>query len=91
MKRKLFDLGTATPREIASATRALGSLERFSEFCAAHDAAKVAASVQPSEEAQAIAHIATIDAWLDRFILDFPQRSRRKPAGSAAVDTSTQQ
>ena len=82
------DLGTSTAREVASASRALGPLERFAEFCATHDAAKVAAGIKTSEKARAIAHIAAIDAWLDRFILYFPQPSWHRPDAADRVEQS---
>jgi hypothetical protein len=82
--------GTSSPRESPSGTRGLGPLERFSEFCAAHDAAKVAASLRSSEKAHAIAHIAAIDAWLDRFILYFPQPSWPRPDAADPVEQPSQ-
>lgn len=67
-KKPLLNLGDSTPADFKLATAALATLRRFAEFADSTDPQRVAAGVQPSEAAKVRQHVATIDAWLDRFI-----------------------
>lgn len=72
MGRKPRDPAPAwTPPEgFAEATQLLGTVKRFAEFCRANDPARIAGGVMPYEAAEAREMVATIDAWLDRFIVN---------------------
>lgn len=68
-KQKLVDLDGRSPQDFKSATAALAQLQRFAEFTSRNDPQKVAAGVMPHEIKRARAHVATVDAWLDRFVI----------------------
>ena len=50
------------------ATRAIGTLRDFAEFCGEHDPALVAQGVSRHEVKSVRRYVAAIDAWLDAFI-----------------------
>lgn len=58
------------PHQFSAATHTMGAMRRFAEKCAEHDAAFIAAGVLPSETAEARRLVASIDAWLDRFVVN---------------------
>ena len=58
------------PHQFSAATHTMGAMRRFAEKCAEHDAAYIAAGVLPSELAEARRLVASIDAWLDRFVVN---------------------
>lgn len=58
------------PHQFSAATHTMGAMRRFAEKCAEHDAAYIAAGVLPSEIAEARRLVASIDAWLDRFVVN---------------------
>lgn len=58
------------PHQFSAATHTMGAMRRFAEKCAEHDAAFIAAGVLPSEIAEARRLVASIDAWLDRFVVN---------------------
>lgn len=58
------------PHQFSAATHTMGAMRRFAEKCAEHDAAFIAAGVLPSEVAEARRLVASIDAWLDRFVVN---------------------
>ena len=58
------------PHQFSAATHTMGAMRRFAEKCAEHDAAFIAAGVLPSEIAEARNLVASIDAWLDRFVVN---------------------
>ena len=63
------DIGTKrTAKDFQSATEALGTLRRFSEFCKKNDAEAVAAGVLSHEIKKAVGYVSAIDAWMDKFI-----------------------
>lgn len=70
---ELATRGTKTrpvPEGFAQATHLLGTVKRFSEFCAKHSPEHVAQGVMPSEVSVLREHVATIDGWLDRFVVN---------------------
>ena len=58
-----------TPPGFREATAALGNVERFAKFCAEHDPVFVAGGVLQAEAQETREQVATIDAWLDRFVV----------------------
>lgn len=58
----------------AKATRAIGDLRRFAEFCNENDPAFVAQGVLPHEEKTIRKCVATIDGWLDVFVTNIGER-----------------
>ncbi len=58
------------PAGFGAATELLGTVEQFAQFCRANDATTVAGAVMPHETADLRKHVATIDAWLDRFVVN---------------------
>lgn len=58
------------PHQFSAATHTMGAMRRFAEKCAEHDAAFIAAGVLPSEIVEARNLVASIDAWLDRFVVN---------------------
>lgn len=77
---KLAEAGKATrpapppapppPEGFREATRLLGSVQRFAEFCAANDPLLVAGGVLPAEVPELRRQVSTIDGWLDRFVVN---------------------
>lgn len=63
-----------TPPGFREATAALGNVERFARFCAEHDPVFVAGGVLQSEAQETRDQVATIDAWLDRFVISIRGR-----------------
>jgi hypothetical protein len=57
------------------ATHLIGSVKRFAEFCGENNPQDVAGGVLPAEVATLQAHVATIDAWLDLFIVTLQKAS----------------
>ena len=58
------------PAGFQQATALLGTVRRFAEFCAANDPELIAGGVLPHEAADTREQVATIDAWLDRFVIN---------------------
>lgn len=58
------------PEGFAAATNLIGTVERFAQFCASQDPEIIAAAVMPHESKEVREHVATIDAWLDRFVVN---------------------
>lgn len=58
------------PEGFAQATKLLGSVKRFAEFCSEHDPEFIAGGVLDYECADLRQRVATIDAWLDRFVVN---------------------
>jgi hypothetical protein len=50
------------------ATKVLGTLRRFAEFCAENDPATVASAVMPHEVKATTARAAVVAEWLARFV-----------------------
>lgn len=69
---KLAEMGKRarpTPEGFTQATHLLGAVKRFAEFCASNSPTLVAGGVMESEVPEVRQHVATIDAWLDRFVV----------------------
>ena len=64
-----FGTGTAPPG-FKQATAVLGTLKRFSEFCAENEPELVAGGLYDYEIAEAKQMVSVIDAWLDRFVVN---------------------
>jgi len=58
------------PEGFKEATNLIGTVERFAQFCAAQAPEIIAAAVMPHEVKEVREHVATIDAWLDRFVVN---------------------
>lgn len=58
------------PEQFSAATHTMGAMRRFAEKCAEHDAAYIAVGVLPAELPEARRLVASIDAWLDRFVVN---------------------
>jgi len=58
------------PEGFREATQLLGTVRRFSEFCSSNNPELVAGGVLPSEVHKIRNHVSTIDAWLDRFVVN---------------------
>ena len=71
--RPLVDLGGIDPDDYKSATQAQDALNRFAQFCKTHDPVRVAGAYQTHERKSLRAAVATVDAWLDRFIVSLPE------------------
>ncbi|GAC1573012.1 MAG: hypothetical protein NVS3B5_02280 [Sphingomicrobium sp.] len=52
------------------ATHLIGAVKRFAEFCLSNDPEGVASGVLPHEAGDLRGHVATIDSWLDRFVVN---------------------
>jgi len=59
-----------SPGGFKKATEVLGTVEEFSAFCRANDPELVASGVYDYEVQKLRGHVATIDAWLDRFVVN---------------------
>lgn len=73
---KLADMGRKPrpappppPQGFREATAALGTVSRFAAFCRQNDPQMVAGGVMPVEVKETRDQVATIDAWLDRFVI----------------------
>lgn len=69
MGRKVRQMPPA-PEGFTQATHLIGAVKRFAEFCAANNPEHVAGGVMPSEAGDLRQRVATIDAWLDRFVVN---------------------
>jgi hypothetical protein len=58
------------PAGFNEAIHTLGAMRRFTEKCREHDAALIASAVPTYEASEIRACVATLDAWLDRFIVN---------------------
>lgn len=58
------------PQGFQEATRAMGTLREFARFCNATDAALVANGIEPDEVERVRGHVAIVDAWLDRLVVN---------------------
>jgi hypothetical protein len=67
-KKPLLDLGTIKPQDFSRATHILAELRRLAEFAAANEPTEIAAGVMKHELRKARAHVATVEAWLSRFV-----------------------
>lgn len=63
-------LSSPKPAGFADATQALGRLRDFARFCSRHEAELVARGVLPHEAEEARQWVASIDGWLDRFVVN---------------------
>lgn len=70
--KPLVDLAGIPPADYARATEAMGTLRRFAEFCSTQAPARIAAALQPHEVAEVRKNVATVDAWLDQFVVHLP-------------------
>jgi hypothetical protein len=58
------------PVGFAAATSLIGTVEDFASFCKSQNPEIVAAAVMSHEVTDVRDHVATIDAWLDRFVVN---------------------
>lgn len=58
------------PEGFAKATHLIGTVERFSKFCAENGAAHVANGVLPHEVQSIREMVAVIDSWMDTFVVN---------------------
>ena len=75
---KLADMGTrhrapAPPEGFAEATKLLGTVRRFAEFCQEHNPQRVAQGVMPTETPRLREMVASIDGWLDQFVVSLKE------------------
>lgn len=61
---------TKRPEGFAAATDLIGTVERFAQFCSSKSPEIIAAAVMPHEIKEVREHVAIIDAWLDRFVVN---------------------
>jgi hypothetical protein len=71
--KALVDIGDIPPADYARATEALGTLKRFADFCSRHEPARIAKAYQSHEIARLRECIATVDAWMDIFVVNLPE------------------
>jgi hypothetical protein len=74
---KLAEQGTkkreatpARPAGFSAATSLIGAVEDFAEFCRSQNPETIAAAVMSHEVTDLREHVATIDSWLDRFVVN---------------------
>lgn len=70
---KLAEMGKQSrpaPEGFKDATKIIGTVRRFAEFCREHDAALVAGGVYAYETKEVREYVAAIDSWLDRFVVN---------------------
>jgi hypothetical protein len=70
---KLAQMGKRSwrvPEGFQQATDLLGAVRRFAEFCGEHQPELVAKGVMDTDVAEVRQLVATIDAWLDRFVVN---------------------
>lgn len=70
MGKRTFGPHTPAPGGFKQATRALGNIRSFAEFCAENDPEIVANGVLPHEAKAVRAQVASIDGWMDRFVIN---------------------
>jgi hypothetical protein len=58
------------PEGFAAATNLIGTVEMFAQFCRSQSPEIIAAAVMPHEVTDVREHVATIDGWLDRFVVN---------------------
>ncbi len=58
------------PEGFAEASKLIGTVRRFAEFCDVHDPAIVANGVLSNETVKVRQLVSTIDSWLDRFVVN---------------------
>jgi hypothetical protein len=58
------------PEGFAAATNLIGTVEMFAQFCRSQNPEIIAAAVMPHEVTDVREHVATIDGWLDRFVVN---------------------
>jgi len=61
------------PDGFAEASKLIGAVKRFAEFCGTHDPALVANGVLSTETANLRSLVSTIDGWLDQFVVNLEQ------------------
>lgn len=69
MKPRDIERATA-PKNFARATQILGTLDDFAAFCARTDPETAGEGMNPREIARMRERVASIDAWLDRFVVN---------------------
>lgn len=70
MGKRTFGPREPAPEGFKQATRALGGIRTFAEFCAQHDPEMVANGVLAHEIKAVRAQVSAIDGWLDRFVVN---------------------
>lgn len=60
----------APPEGFAEASKLIGTVQRFAEFCDVHDPAVVANGVLSNEIVKVRQLVGTIDSWLDQFVVN---------------------
>lgn len=69
--KPLYDLEGINPLIFPLATRFIGSLGRLAEFCEQHDPIVLSTGFKQHEKPGVLKNIATIELWLDRFVVNF--------------------
>lgn len=62
--------GQPKPEGYYEATHTMGAMRRFAERCEKHPPETIAAGLVPSEHPEARSLVQTLDAWLDRFVVN---------------------
>jgi hypothetical protein len=71
--RPQADFQDVDPADQAAATQAHDALNRFADYCRAHDPVCIAHAFQPHEIKALREAVMTVDGWLDRFIVSLPE------------------
>ena len=58
------------PEGYAQATQLLGTVREFADFCSKNSPDKIASAIFAHEAGKARVHVAKIDSWLDRFVVN---------------------
>lgn len=61
------------PPGFVHATNAIGSIQEFANFCNEHKPEYIAGGVYPYETAKIRQNVATVNAWLDRFVINLKE------------------
>ena len=76
---KLAEMGKRSwqvPEGFQQATHLLGAVRRFAEFCGEHQPELIANGVMDTEVAEVRQRVATIDAWLDRLVVNLKDHAK---------------
>jgi hypothetical protein len=66
----LVKLDGIDPADFARATEAQGALQRFADYCSRNDPERIARAFKAGEVVQMRGFVSTVDAWLDRFVVN---------------------
>lgn len=78
---KLAEMGTKSDRKgFSQATKLLGTVRRFGQFCEGNDPVEVAGGVLPHEADDLRKTVSQIDHWLDRFVVNLEGSDEHRAA-----------